>query len=220
MKSNYKTGILTVLLIIPVFVFLFLKIFGKNFYHLPVYYPADSVFHEGKYKVTQAHSIPAFTLTTSEGGILTRGDLQGKIFVADFFFTRCPGICLKMTNQLVRVQEEFSAKKEIKIVSFTVDPAYDTPEVLKAYAQRYNADPEIWQFLTGEKDYIYQLAMKGFFLSAMEDEENPLDFIHSEKLVLVDRRGWIRGYYDGTDQEDVDRLITEIKVLLNEDSDK
>jgi len=139
--------------------------------------------------------------------------LKGYIYVADFFFTRCGSICPKMSTQLTRVQAEFEKDSGVKIISFTVDPKNDTVEVLKQYANDYNAIEGKWRFVTGSKDSIYALAQKGFFITAMEDKNHPIDFIHSDKLVLVDKKGWIRGYYNGTDIKEVDKLMTEIRVL-------
>lgn len=217
MNKIIKTGILVLLLVIPVFLFQYFKFFGKNHYKLPVFFATDSVLNDkGQYTITEAHEIPDFSFKNQDG-IETKGkEAKGKILVVDFFFSRCPGICPQMTNQLIRVQEKFKEDPQFQILSFTVDPEYDTVAVLKSYAQRYGAIPEKWNFLTGTKDSIYTLAQKGFFITAMEDRERPLDFIHSEKLVLIDKEGRIRGYYNGTDSEEVDRLITEIQVLQYE----
>lgn len=213
MKSYIKTGILALLLAIPVFFIIFLNKFGKNYHTLPVFYATDSVKTDKGYTITGAHTIPEFTFFSQSGDSFSSKELTGKIYVADFFFTRCPSICPEMSTQLTRVQEEFMGDDEVKIVSFTVDPVYDTVGVLNKYAGEYRAKEGKWFFLTGSKDSIYQLAQQGFFISAMEDKERPLDFIHSEKFVLVDKTGRIRGYYNGTDPADVDRLVTEIKVL-------
>ncbi|HEY8399967.1 MAG TPA: SCO family protein [Cytophagaceae bacterium] len=214
MKRKYiKAGIISIVLIVPVLVILFLNGFGKNFHKLPVYFAIDSTKVEGGYVVTEAHTIPDFQFYSQNNQIISNKDLNGYIYVTDFFFTRCPGICPKMSNQMVRIQEEFMNDDDVKIVSFTVDPLYDSVPVLQQYAADYKARPDKWYFLTGAKDSIYTLAQKGFFITAMEDRDRPLEFIHSEKFVLVDKKGWIRGYYDGTDPKDVDRLITEIKVL-------
>lgn len=213
MNSKVKIGLLIILLVIPILTFLFLKVFGSNHYTLPVYFAQDSIQVNGKYKITKAHQVPNFDLLDQDGNSASMIPFKGHILVTDFFFTRCEGICPKMTTQLTRVQEEFRSDKDVKILSFTVDPANDNPNVLKQYATQFNANPTRWTFLTGNKDSIYHLAQKGFFLTAMEDRDRPLDFIHSEKLVLVDKQGWIRGYYNGTDKEEVDRMITEIKVL-------
>lgn len=201
------------ILAIPALVFLFLKLFGKNHFEIPVYYAKDSVKVESGYKVTKAHNIPDFSFTNQNNRLFSSKELRGKTYVADFFFTKCPSICPKMTSELTRVQEAFEKKPEVKIVSFTVDPASDSAAALKRYAMEFRADTSKWNFLTGEKKELYTLAQKGFFVSALEDKNLP-EFIHSDKLILVDKNGWIRGYYNGTDRNEVDRLIREIQVLL------
>jgi protein SCO1/2 len=213
MKFN-KIVILALLMIMPVGVIFFISNFGKNRYKLNVYFAEDSVITEGgQYKITQAYSVPNFNLIDQDGNQITQKQLKGEIYVADFFFTRCGSICPKMSTQLTRVQEAFSKDSTVKIVSFTVDSNYDSVMVLQKYAKEYGAIRGKWRFVTGSKDSIYALAQKGYFITAMEDTAHPLDFIHSDKLVLVDKKGWIRGYYNGTDYKEVDKLITEIKVL-------
>lgn len=213
MKNIYKAGALAAILVIPALVFIFLKVFGKNHYDLPVYFASDSTKVNGQYIITQAHCIPGFQFQDQNGNVFDSRKLKGQMYVADFFFTRCGGICPKMTTQLTRVQEAFLDNPQVQIVSFTVDPTNDTAEVLKSYAHDFKADSTKWTFLTGTKDSIYHLAQKGFFVTAMEEKGIP-DFIHSEKLILVDKKGWVRGYYNGTKKEDVDRLIREIQVLV------
>jgi len=217
MKFSLKTGMLALLLVLPVLVYLFLKNFGTNHFNLPVYYPIDSVLvvATGKYDV-HYHTIPEFRLVNEKGDTLSSEQLKGKIYVTDFFFTSCPGICPKMTNQLKRVQESFSGNNDIKIVSISVDPTHDTPEELTKYAKLNGANSDQWYFLTGNKDSIYTLAQQGFYLSAGEEKGSAEAFVHSDKLVLVDKEGRVRGYYNGTLQEEVDRLITEINVLIHE----
>ncbi|MFN6943379.1 MAG: SCO family protein [Cytophagaceae bacterium] len=216
MKKNAKSLVLCSILILPVLAFFFLKGCGSNEYKLPVMFAYDSVFQDGKYILTDVHTIPDFILPSHTGDSLSLNDVKGKVFIADFFFTRCPGICPQMTTELTRVQEAFRENAEISIVSFSVDPVYDNIEVLKNYAEEYGAIAGKWHFVTGEKEDVYNLAQKGFFVSAMEDEGHIEEFIHSEKLILVDKEGRIRGYYNGTEREDVDRLITEINILLYE----
>ncbi|MCS6823160.1 MAG: SCO family protein [Cytophagaceae bacterium] len=213
--SLYKKIILLIfILAVPVGVALFLDLFGENAYTLPVYFAHDSVRITGnKYKITAAETIPAFKFIDQDSNQLSSEQYKGRIFVADFFFTRCPDICPKMTTQLTRVQEAFANDTTIKIISFTVDPKNDTPDVLKKYATLYKANPVVWRFATGNKDSLYALALKGFKISALEDTTQLPSFVHSEKLVLVDKQGWIRGYYNGTKREDVDKLILEINVL-------
>jgi protein SCO1/2 len=214
MKRSNKIIILSLLTLLPLGILFFISNFGKNRYKLPVYFAEDSIPSEGgRYKVTEAYSVRDFNLVDQDHKSITQQQLRGYIYVADFFFTRCGSICPKMTTQLTRVQEEFLKDTTVKIVSFTVDPKNDTAEVLKSYATEYGAIPGKWRFVTGAKDSIYTLAQKGYFITAMEDTAHPVDFIHSDKLVLVDKQGWIRGYYNGTDRKEVNKLITEIKVL-------
>lgn len=219
-----RTGILLLLLAFPVFVYLFLKFFGKNQYGLPKYFPQDVVerMEDGKiFSDTIFHKVPDFTLLSNSGDSVSQKVIEGKIYVADFFFTTCPGICPQMSTQLKRVQEAFIDNPNILILSHSVDPENDTLEALKAYADKYKAIPNKWIFLTGDKDKIYDLGQKGYFISALEDSNytNTDRFIHSDKLILVDRERQIRGYYNGTDTKDVDRLILEISVLLSEYGD-
>jgi protein SCO1/2 len=232
---NKKTGILFLVLILPVFVYLGLKTFGTNHFSLPRYVPAvDST--TGQIKMTKRlhprwneaemdtvfQTIPAFTLTDERGKPFSSTSLQGKIYVTSFFFTRCGLICPKITSQLSRVQDTFYQDPEVQLLSISVDPKFDQPAMLAAYAKRYDAKKGQWHFLTGEKKSIYPLVLKGFHVPLADASEydaaikNPDEtFIHSERLVLVDKEGIIRGFYDGTDKKEVDRLLVEIKVLKN-----
>ncbi|HXA00379.1 MAG TPA: SCO family protein [Cytophagaceae bacterium] len=220
-KVKLLLGVLAILLIvIPTVFFGMLMIFGKNHYNIPVYFPLDSVYENGKYKVTSYHVIPDYTLIDQNGKAFKGKSLKGNIYIADFFFTSCPGTCPKMTNQLKRVQEAYASSPDIKIVSYTVDPGHDSVEVLKNFAKKNDAIPGKWFFVTGAKDSIYNLAQTGYYISAGEERTSSEAFLHSTKLILVDKEGRIRGYYDGIVQSEVDRLITEIKVLLHEYSNQ
>ncbi len=215
-----RTGLLLLLLVFPVLVYLFLKFFGQNKYTLPRYFPQDIVEKEVNGKTvsdTVFHKVPDFSFPSSTGEVITQEVVKDKIYIADFFFTTCPGICPQMSTQLKRVQEAFIDDPNILILSHTVDPETDTKEVLDAYAKKYKAIPGKWYFMTGEKNTIYDLAQKGYFISALEDSSfSDADrFVHSDKLILVDKDRQIRGYYNGTDEKDVDRLILEISVLLD-----
>jgi protein SCO1 len=216
MKKNIKTGILAALLVLPVLLLLTLYKFGNNHFKVAVYHAYDSTLVDGKYVITDVHHIPDFNFIDQNGKMIGNKDLLGSIYVADFFFSRCTGICKDMSSQLVRVQEEFKEDNIVKIVSFTVDPEYDNAQILKQYAKAYRAINGKWNFVTGSKDSLYSLAKKGFFLNALEVADNKEDFIHDNHFVLVDKEGRIRGYYDGTDKKDVDRLIMEIGVLVHE----
>lgn len=208
-----KWSVLTLFLLVPILIYLFLINFGKNHYELPIYYE-EGLPIEGKGNDGKQHYIPAFSFINQDRQTVTEKDLKDKIYVANFFFVTCPSICPKMSSQVQRVQRYFEKDKDVMFVSFTVNPKHDTPEVLKEYAQEHKAIAGRWHFLTGEQDKIYDLARYGFALAVVDSSlKSPDAFIHSEKLVLVDKKSRIRGYYDGTDREDVDRLITEIKLL-------
>lgn len=168
---------------------------------------------------TLFQQIPDFRLTSQTGKQVSMENLEGKIFVANFIFTSCEGVCKKMSSQMTRVQEAFHHDDDFRIVSFSVDPERDTVEALQQYAARYGANKNQWLFLTGPKKEIYQLAIEGFKLPVMEAPSVIPDFIHSEKFVLVDTKRQVRGIYDGTSEDDVDRLIMEIKVLRKEKPD-
>jgi protein SCO1 len=157
--------------------------------------------------------VPEFSLTESSGRTVSLKDLHGKVWVADFIFTSCAGTCPMMSGQMRKMQD--ALPREIQMVSFTVDPARDTPAVLDGYAKKYGADPQRWMFLTGDRQSLYDLSIKGFKL-ALDDtqgtEAEPIT--HSSRFVLVDRNGQIRGYYSGTEEADLKRLADDVRKLL------
>jgi len=231
MTATRKAGILLATLLVPALLYMFLRFGTENHYSLPRYLPEiDSTTGEprmGKVKLANGDEvvdtiyrhIPAFNLIDQNGKKIDQSVVKNKIYVADFFFTRCGTICPKLSSQLTRVQDIFRDNPDIVFLSHTVDPEYDTPEQLKVYAQKYEAIPGKWYFLTGNKAEIYDLALHGYFLPAIDknvrDGKPDETFIHSQKLVLVDKEGIVRGFYDGTDKKDVDRLVLEIRVLLD-----
>lgn len=139
-----------------------------------------------------------------------------KIVVVNFFFTHCMGVCPKMTNNLKKVQEAYHDDTSVIINSLTVDPASDSTAQLKLYSERFGIQSKNWQLLTGDKKEIYRLARNEFKILATDGDGGPNDFIHSEKLVLVDKQKRIRGYYDGTDMTEVKQLIKDILKLKDE----
>jgi len=206
MSWKTKYWRVTLILLVPVVAIIIVGIIISNPIEqtgLPVHGPKD-------------HTLPSFALTNQNGTISGSNELKGKIYVADFFFTHCFSICPKMTTELKRVQDQFAGNDRLKLISISVDPKRDSAARLKIYMKRYEADPAMWTMYTGDKKEIYQLARKGFFITAVEGDGGPQDFIHSEKLVLVDTKRRIRGYYDGTKREEVDSLMAHIKVLLTE----
>ncbi|HLO46770.1 MAG TPA: SCO family protein [Leadbetterella sp.] len=218
-----KTGILLIVLGVPVFVFLFLKFFGENKFDLPHYFP--ELNSSGEVKVSNGDTIfikaPEFSLTSQDS--LEVRYKSGGISVISFFFSRCGTVCPITNKNLLRVAETFKTNDLVRLYSLTVDPVYDKPNILKKYAQELGSTYSNWNFLTGDKRYIYDLAINGFKLpvsDASDYDKNIVDidqtFIHSDKLLLIDREGHIRGIYEGTNKSDIERLVVEIKVLLKD----
>ena len=159
--------------------------------------------------------VPDFALVQSDGSTLTTAELRGKVWVADFFYTTCPGPCPMLSSRLQEVHAKTRGWNDVMLVSISTDPTKDTPEVLQQYAKRFGADQR-WRFLTGGKQQIFDLANKGFKLSLTEDGSAAEPITHSTKLVLVDKNGTIRGFYDGLGDPDGDRLIRDIDRLRKE----
>ena len=226
-QKNYKNlGILLVILVLPALFIAFLWTGETKHKKLDIMYDLrnpefDPTFLQGlnckpNFEDSTHRTIP-FSLTNQLGETITQENLRGNIYVANFILTRCTqNICPKMASEMIRVQEAFKDDNDVKIVSYSIDPTYDTPEVLKEYAEKYNADNSKWYFLTGTEEEIFQQAKCSYFLPA-EKKDTYVNIDHSERFVLVDRKGQIRGYYKGTELVDVDRLIHEIQVLQLED---
>lgn len=163
------------------------------------------------------HHISDFALVDQLGRTITLADVKDRIIVADFFFTTCATICPKMTTQMERVQEAYKADDRVVILSHSVTPEMDSIPVLADYAALHRADPARWHFLTGDRKQIYALARRSYFACLDEGDGGPQDFVHTENFVLVDAQRRIRGFYDGTNPTDVDRLIGDIGKLLAEE---
>jgi protein SCO1/2 len=167
------------------------------------------------------HTIGDFSFKDQNGKTITQADVDGKVYVAEYFFTTCGSICPIMNKQMQRVQKAYIREADLKILSFTVNPEVDTVEQMKRYATEHGANDAQWHFLTGSKDDLYSLARKSFFVLKPAEAENlgdaGSDFIHTNNFVLVDRQHRIRGYYDGTSTTGVDSLIYDISRLLKED---
>lgn len=162
-----------------------------------------------------------FSLTNQHGQVVTRESLAGKVWLAEIIFSRCPVQCLKMTRELVAIQNELPKRDDLGFVSLTADPEYDTPAVLKNYGAAHGADPARWNFLTGSKSNLYSLALDGLLLSVREnpDKQNAnLDdlFIHSTRLVLVDRKGRLRAWFNGDGTTPRREIATAVGSLLQE----
>ena|ERR1700741_1239131 len=167
-------------------------------------------------KDTVYHVIPDFEFTNQDGEKVNQEVVKGKIYVADYFFTTCQSICPVMSSQMERVAAKFKNNNTILFLSHTVNPEEDSVPVLKEYAERHHADSRQWQFLTGDKKALYELARKGYLLNAEEGTGGPDDFIHTQNFALIDKERRIRGFYDGTDSLDMNRMITDIQLLTDE----
>ncbi len=160
--------------------------------------------------------IPDFKFKDQNNQEVTQLSFEGKIYIADFFFTSCPTICPIMKKELLRVYEKYSDNSSVSILSHTIDPVYDNVQVLHDFAERMEVKTPSWYFVTGNKDSIYGMA--DYYLSYAEKDGNaPGGYIHSGSLTLIDSKKYIRGVYDGTNSDDVDRLIKEIEILLREE---
>jgi protein SCO1/2 len=177
----------------------------------------DTTNLNGSIKIdTLFHSIPNFRLINQDGKPVDQSITEGKVYVADYFFTTCKSICPVMSNQLERVAFSFAGNPKFMILSHTVDPETDTPSLLKEYAALHHAKANSWVFLTGDKKALYELARTGYLLDAQEGNGGPEDFIHTQNFALIDKQRRIRGFYDGTDSSQVNQLITDIGFLLQE----
>ena len=169
---------------------------------------------------------PKFSLTSHNNKTITNADYAGKVYVLEFFFSTCPSICPQMNRNMLDIQQKFFGNPNFGIASITIDPAHDTPAVLKEYAETLGAKSDNWHFLTGDKEYIYNLANKGFNVYAGENSKADGGFEHSGLFALIDKKGNIRCrkdeynnpimYYDGIEQPGVEAIKQDIKILLNE----
>ena len=209
-KILTQSSFILILLGVPMLAFAIYNVIIGNQDKLGFYGPAEK---DANGEIIY-HTIPDFSFTNQLGKTVTEKDYQGKVYVANFFFAVCPGICPKMSSQLYRVQEAYKDDSRVRIISHSVDPVRDSVPVLAEYASQYRIDEDKWDLITGDKAEIYKIARNGYMIAALEGDGGPQEFIHSEKLVLIDTRGRIRGYYDGTEEKKVDQLIQDIKELL------
>jgi cytochrome oxidase Cu insertion factor (SCO1/SenC/PrrC family) len=166
-------------------------------------------------------TVPAFELTERSGEPAGTKQLKGKVWIADFIFTNCAGPCPVMTSRMADLQKDLTDETDLRLISISVDPERDTPEVLSAYAENHKADPHRWWFFTGDRSEIYQLAIHGFKITVREPNQDAEDLgehaiLHSNYFVLVDQDARIRGYYDSADSEKMRALLDDARTLLKE----
>ncbi|MFL2591473.1 MAG: SCO family protein [Flavobacteriaceae bacterium] len=214
--SGYKVFIVIFLSIASTILFLFYEALTPKKV-LPIFQPNDvnyELVDSSIHHVKRFHKIKSFEFLNQNGEIISEKDYEGFIYVADFFFTTCPSICPIMTNNMVNIQNYIKDKNKVKLLSFSVTPEIDSVPVLKEYSIKKGVDDKYWNLLTGDKSKIYSLARKSFLVVKENRESNSHDMIHTENFVLVDREKRIRGFYDGTDDTDMQILKKDIEILL------
>ncbi len=221
-STPLKVVALLFLLIGPVVAFYLISSGDHRFIELPHYGPKEWDYRTDGTVDTIYHKIPDFTFVNQFGDTVTEKDFEGDILIVDFFFSTCPTICPVMSNHMASLQLQLKEEhfSRVKLLSHTVNPDYDTPEILRKYGEDHEANFNRWTFLTGNKDEIYRQGVKGYLLPAQEDALAPGGFLHSEQFVLVDEERHIRGFYDGTDLAEMRRLIKDVKMLLKEYNEK
>jgi protein SCO1/2 len=187
---------------------------------LPIYNPADvnpELVDSTVQYVAKYHTTADFSFTNQNGKTITQKDYEGKIYVADFFFTTCGSICPIMTTNMIDVQKAFADNPKVMILSHTVTPEIDSVPVLKKYALEKGVIDSKWNLVTGDKKDIYRMARKSYLAVKLGKPEELYDMVHTENFVLVDAERRVRGFYDGTKKEEVKKLIEDIQWLLTED---
>lgn len=189
----------------------------RKFWH-----PADvnpELVDSTVWHIKKNHRIADFSFVNQNGKIITQRDYEGKIYVADFFFTTCPTICPKMTDNMVVIQQAFLDNPRVMLLSHSVTPDIDSVPVLKEYAQRKGVVDSKWNLVTGDKKEIYEMARKSYLVAKLGKPEEMYDMVHTENFVLVDSKRRVRGFYDGTNSEDIENLIEDIRWLLENEKD-
>jgi protein SCO1/2 len=183
---------------------------------LPIYNPSDvnpELVDTTVQYISKYHTIADFSFTNQNGETITQKDYEGKVYVADFFFTTCGSICPKMTTNLVEVQKAFLDNPKVKLLSFTVMPDVDSVSVLKEYAKINGVVDSKWNLVTGDKKAIYTMARKSYLAVKQGKPDELYDMVHTENFVLVDSKKRVRGFYDGTKKEAIQRLIEDVNWL-------
>jgi protein SCO1/2 len=185
---------------------------------LPVYNPSDinpELVDRDLQQTSTNHKVSDFELINQNGEVITQEDYKDKIYVVDFFFTRCPSICPIMTNNMAKLQKEFLNTKEVMFLSLSVTPDIDSIPVLREYATDKGVIDSKWNVTTGNKKHIYELARKSYFAVVEQGDGGLQDFIHTPNFILVDKKKQIRGIYDGTDDDEIVRLVNDLKILTS-----
>ncbi len=218
-KNKKLNPSLLFLLIFSVLMIVVIFQFSNKTRKLPIYNPIDinpRLVDSSIRNISHGHKITDFHLINQEGKIITQKDYENKIYVADFFFTRCTTICPIMATNMASIQKTFKNDSDIMFLSMSVTPKIDSIPVLKEYAKKKGAIPNKWNITTGDKKHIYDLARKSFMAVLDEGDAGEQDFIHTEQFILIDKKQQIRGFYDGTNLKDMEILKKDILVLKKE----
>ena len=213
--KHYRLFWITLLVVSIVIVLTFYNILKVDRV-LPIYQPANvnaelvdsTIQYQRKY-----HKIADFSLVNQNGETITQEDYEDKIYVADFFFTTCQTICPIMTDHMYEIQEKLKKDQEVMLLSHSVTPEIDSVAQLKKYSIEKEVDDSKWNLVTGDKKEIYDLARKSYLAVKTMGDGGPFDMIHTENFMLIDKDRQIRGFYDGTDPEEIERLLDDIKIL-------
>ena len=215
MQKMHKTRLIYTCILIFTMVFSCNQVNEKQ---LPIYNPVDfeqKLVDKSLRNINKNHTVSDFNLTNQNGDVITSKDYENKIYVVDFFFTSCPSICPIMTNNMLKIQDEFIDNSQVMLLSLSVTPEIDNVEILKAYAEEKGVNDSKWNITTGSKKHIYELARKSYFAVVEQGDGGLQDFIHTPNFILIDTKKQIRGIYDGTDENEIFRIIDDIKVLAN-----
>ncbi len=207
MRKHKEVIIILSIIGLPVLFYAILKTGHTNFVKLPIY--GERAYDE-QMKDTVYHTLPDFNFTDQTGSVISLKDFDTSIIVADFFFATCSDVCPKLNKNMEQVYYSTRSMPNVKFISHTVDPDNDSVSVLAAYSKRFNAEPHRWHFVTGSKQELFDIAMKGYLVPVTK-EDTTID--HTQNMILIDPWRRIRGYYDGLNEEDVKKLMDEIKVL-------
>ncbi|AWX44769.1 hypothetical protein HME9304_01772 [Flagellimonas maritima] len=213
--SKYKFFGVVLLMLSMVIIYLFYNALQPE-KTLPVYQPSmvsqelvDSTLHYKK----KYHTISDFKLINQNGNVITQKDYEDKIYVADFFFTTCPTICPIMTKNMAQIQNSILDDTDVLLLSHSVTPAIDSVAQLKKYANEKGVIDSKWNLVTGDKKQIYQLARKSYLAVKTDGDGGPYDMIHTENFILVDKEKRIRGFYDGTNTKEIEKLLKDLEIL-------
>ena len=210
---------IAIISIIGLFVFISCDTKNHNEFRLPIYTPADldpDWVDSSLKNSTEAHVVNDFEFINQNGLVVNEQTIEGKIYIAEFFFTTCPGICPILTKHTKKIQDEFLNDHDILILSHTVYPEHDSVSVLYAFGKQHNINSEKWHLLTGSKQDLYTISRKGYFAISYQPDLSNDGFIHTENVVLVDKQRRLRGIYNGTNVHEMNRLIEDIYLLKKE----